>query len=1211
MKKALYILLCLITVNASAQYAGGKIKIYFNRPVDDALATNYPAVFLNQTWADTLCAYINRAKYTIDVAQYDYSYTSTVANIATAINSAYSRGVVVRWIYNGSSTNSALTNLNSGISKLASPTSSAYNIMHDKFVIIDANSVDTLDPIVWTGSNDWSQEMVDSDYNNIIIFQNQPLARAYTAQFNQMWGGSGATPVTANEKFGPFKTDLGPHIFNIGGSTVELYFSPTDSTNNHILDVINSANSQLYFGVYELTETNDANAIVAKKNAGLSVAGCVDQYDSTNGGTAFTILRTGLGSDLKVYAQNYSIYHNKYVIADPCNTASDPQVLTGSHNWTTSADTKNDENTVIIHNADVANIYYQAFYANFTQFNGILTPCTVTNPCAGAITATTQVNSNVKCYGQSTGSATVNAHGQHGPFTYTWSSSPVQTDSILTNVAAGTYTVTVKDANSCTATATATISQPSGALSIAVTETNATCYGSGNGTATATVTGGTTSYVYKWSSTPQQVTATASSLPSGAYTVTVTDANSCTATASATISQPGAVTVAGSVTDNTCYNGTTGKITVTPSGGSGTYSSYIWSTVPQQATATASGLAAGSYTVTVTDSHGCTGTGTYTVTQPATGITLTTGEVNASCGGSTGSASVTVSPSATYTYSWSGGGTSATAANLAAGSYTVTVTAASGGCTATASVQVNSTGGPTVTPSHTNTTCGLSNGSAQVSVSGGQSPYSYIWSTSSTSPSISNLASGVYTVTVKDANSCASIASITVTASSGVVLNASSTSTTCGLSNGAASVTVTSPSSPTYLWSNTGTTASITGLSSGSYTVTVTNSGCTAVTSVSVAASSAVSFSSSSTPTTCGENNGSASVTVTNPSNPSYQWNNNATTASIIGLASGSYTVTITNAGTCTAVTTLSVAPSTGVQLQTSSTDASCGGSNGSATVSVTSPSNPTYLWSNSGTAATISNVGVGVYTVTVVNGGTCSATASVTVGSGAGTTGIAVTADRLTVCYGDSAHLCAANGYTTYQWSTAASGDCIYAHQSGSYSVTATNTSGCTATSTPTVIVVYPADPASFSISGITLTASPGASYQWLLNGTPISGAVAPVWVAVQTGQYSVQVTDSNGCINTSSQQLVSINGIENISSNDEVKIYPNPLSTGHWQLEVSSEWIGSTVEISDMAGKIVFQSVIQNQKTEILADLPSGVYITKINSNSRSYIQKLVKLQ
>ena len=264
--------------------------------------------------------------------------------------------------------------LNSGIQKLGSPTTSSYGIMHDKFVVIDANSTDANDAIVFNGSEDWSQEMVDSDYNNIIIFQDPPLAKAYTAQFNQMWGDTAATPVIANEKFGPFKADLGPHTFTIGGSTVELYFSPTDGTNAQILNVINSADSQLYFGVFTFTETNDANAIVARKNAGVYTAGVVDQYSYTFSATP--ILIAGLGNMVKEYAQSRSLYHNKYLVVDPCNTASDPQVLTGSHNWTTSADTKNDENTVIIHDADVANIYYQAISQDFNSLGGTqLTPC--------------------------------------------------------------------------------------------------------------------------------------------------------------------------------------------------------------------------------------------------------------------------------------------------------------------------------------------------------------------------------------------------------------------------------------------------------------------------------------------------------------------------------------------------------------------------------------------------------------------------------------------------------------------------------------------------------------------------------------------------------------------------------------------------------------------------------------------------------------------
>jgi hypothetical protein len=220
------------------------------------------------------------------------------------------------------------------------------------------------------------------------------------------------------------------------------------------------------------------------------------------------------------------------------------------------------------------------------------------------------------------------------------------------------------------------------------------------------------------------------------------------------------------------------------------------------------------------------------------------------------------------------------------------------------------------------------------------------------------------------------------------------------------------------------------------------------------------------------------------------------------------------------------------------------------------------------------------------------------------------VTADKNSVCYGDSAHLCAASGYTTYQWNNTASGVCIYADQSGSYTVTATDAGGCTAISAPTIITVYPPNPASFTISGTTLTASPGISYQWLLNGSAISTAVSQVYTAVASGEYSVQVTDSNGCNTVSTQQQVTLSGIENISSNDFVRIYPNPLSVGNWQLEVSSDWIGSTVEILDASGKFIAVSVIRSLKSEVRADdLPEGVYMMKVTAIDRNIVRKLIR--
>jgi phosphatidylserine/phosphatidylglycerophosphate/cardiolipin synthase-like enzyme len=91
-----------------------------------------------------------------------------------------------------------------------------------------------------------------------------------------------------------------------------------------------------------------------------------------------------MGSRVKVYNQSNSIYHNKFLIVDPCDLASDPLVETGSHNWSNAADTKNDENTLVIHDATIANLYYQSFAQNFADLNGVLSDCQILNDITDA-----------------------------------------------------------------------------------------------------------------------------------------------------------------------------------------------------------------------------------------------------------------------------------------------------------------------------------------------------------------------------------------------------------------------------------------------------------------------------------------------------------------------------------------------------------------------------------------------------------------------------------------------------------------------------------------------------------------------------------------------------------------------------------------------------------------------------------------------------------
>jgi len=215
----------------------------------------------------------------------------------------------------------------------------------------------------------------------------------------------------------------------------------------------------------------------------------------------------------------------------------------------------------------------------------------------------------------------------------------VQTTATATGLAAGTYIVTVTDANLCIKTASVTITQPV-ALTIGTTQVNVLCNGSSTGTATATPAGGVGPYTYSWNTLPVQTTATATGLAAGTYIVTVTDANLCIKTASVTITQPVALTVGTTQVNVLCNGSSTGTATATPAGGVGPYT-YSWNTLPVQTTATATGLAAGTYIVTVKDANLCIKTASVTITQPVA-LTVGTTQVNVLCNGSsTGTATAT------------------------------------------------------------------------------------------------------------------------------------------------------------------------------------------------------------------------------------------------------------------------------------------------------------------------------------------------------------------------------------------------------------------------------------------------------------------------------------------------------------------------------------------------------------------------------------------
>jgi len=369
-----------LACSSSGGSTGNHIAIYFNFPVNTAVSTGVNANYLTHGFVDTLIAYVHRAQYSIDLAVYDFEYSSYMAPLIDSINAAYARGITVRIILDGSETsggiNTAIPYFSSGIPIVNSPVTSYY-IMHDKMMIFDAGASDPNKAVVSLTSADYSGGMFNAStsYNNMVFIQDSSFAHVCTDEFNFMWGSTTATHGTGT--WSTSKPHIRKHNFTIDGKTVELYFSPTDTVNNHVISSINSANTDLYVGMFTFTNNTNATAMIARQTAGAYVSAILDQ--SSNPGTAYTTVSSGLGANFKEYTGSYR-YHNKFMIVDPNNPCSDPQVLTGSFNWTSQANTSNDEDYIIIHSDTIANIYYQSYNHNFSDLGGTLT--TITPPCS-------------------------------------------------------------------------------------------------------------------------------------------------------------------------------------------------------------------------------------------------------------------------------------------------------------------------------------------------------------------------------------------------------------------------------------------------------------------------------------------------------------------------------------------------------------------------------------------------------------------------------------------------------------------------------------------------------------------------------------------------------------------------------------------------------------------------------------------------------------
>ncbi|NJN77679.1 MAG: hypothetical protein HC803_04570, partial [Saprospiraceae bacterium] len=595
-------------------------------------------------------------------------------------------------------------------------------------------------------------------------------------------------------------------------------------------------------------------------------------------------------------------------------------------------------------------------------------------------------------------------------------------------------------------------------------------------------------------------------------------------------------------TNQTTVGVNNGTATANPSGGTPGYT-YAWSTSPVKTTKTVTGLAPGTYTVTVTDSKGCTATETVTIAAVTCGtITVNVTKTNPACNGqTTGTATANANGgTAPYSYLWSNTSTAQTITGLGAGSYSVTVTDGAG-CSSTGTVTITQ---PSVLSSGavaTNVTChGASDGTVELTVSGGTTPYSFSWSNGATTEDLSGLPPGNYTVVVTDAKGCQSFVGVTVTQPAVLLANAvGGPETALNANNGTATASPTGGTTPyTYSWNTGATSAGISNLSPGTYTVTVTDAnGCMSIESVVVEPFICnLAAVASATNASCnGGNNGTATATAFNGTAPySYSWSTTPvkTTQVATNLVAGTYTVTITDSKGCTAGASTIVSEPNALVVNASATgETAFGASDGTATANPNGGTSPyTYAWSSGQSTKSISGLASGTYCVTVTDSKGCSQSECVTVsGVSCANFNVGITKTNIN-CNGQTTGTATANpsGSTapyTYLWSANAASQTTQTATglaAGTYSVTVTSSVGCVKTQSVTITQpsVLSAGAVSTNVTcfgaangTIELTMSGGTqpyTYSWS------NGATTEDLASLTPGNYTVVVTDAKDVLHS-----------------------------------------------------------------------------------------------
>jgi hypothetical protein len=781
------------------------------------------------------------------------------------------------------------------------------------------------------------------------------------------------------------------------------------------------------------------------------------------------------------------------------------------------------------------------------------------------LTASATIGTMVSCNNACDASATVAAAGGVAPYEYRIYSytslafGNYQSTVDFLNLCAGDYYIEAKDANQCTAiTANFTITEPD-LLSFTPSITPINCFGANDGNITLALTGGTFPFSFTWTKDGVTLPGTnsISNLTSGTYCVTVSDANGCTALDCFILDDPAVFEVVlDSVNHVICYGENQGNIGISLNGGSSPFT-YTWKKDNAPATFSTDqdqlNLFAGEYCVSVLDANNCLATLCVTVNEPPP-LTILGQVERVSCNGfcdgkvravPTGGTPGTIAVQGwTYRYriydnflgSYSPWQVDSFFYNLCPGFYSLEVIDANDCVSAYPDFEIWEPAElEVVFDALSNVSCyNVADGSIEISITGGTTPYTIEWNNGATTEDVNGLAAGAYSVTVVDDSDCEFIFDTLITQPDDLILSVTTMDVTCCLAaDGSVDLTVTGGTAPYfYSWSNGETDEDLDQLGPDTYCVTVTDfNGCEAtICAPTITEPPCLDATFSKVDVNCfGNNNGGIDVTPIGGTTPySFAWNTGANSEDLTNIGPGTYCLTITDANLCVVTLCADILePPLLVVTATQNNVTCCLAADGSIDLTVTGGTTPyDILWSNQAITEDLNNLGPGTYCVTVTDAHDCIETICVTITE---PPCLYLQLDPMdVVCFGDNngeVSTVVDGGTQPYSflWSNGEITQNISGLSGGTYCLTVTDAHGCTISACATVNEPDEVDVTEthqniscygYQNGSIDLTPAGGSgqyTFLWQLNGANYS--IFGDLTNLGPGIYCVTATDFNGC--------------------------------------------------------------------------------------------------